>query len=71
MVYSISLGKTREKGIHHSSGRRVYTKKASEPEKEKREGFHGGGVPFSTQTLSTEKKSGGINFGKYHSMITE
>ena len=27
-------------------------------------------IPFSTQTLPTDKKSGGINFGKDCSMIT-
>ena len=28
-------------------------------------------LPFSTQTLPTEKKSGGINFGEDYSMITD
>ena len=28
-------------------------------------------LPFSTQTLPTEKNSGGINFGKDYSMITD
>ena len=28
-------------------------------------------LPFSTQTLPTDKNSGGINFGKDYSMITD
>ena len=39
-------GKTREKGIHHRSGKRGIHHRASDPEKEKKEGFHGGGVYF-------------------------
>ena len=38
-------GKTREKGIHHRSGKKGIHHEASDPEK-KKEGFHGGGVYF-------------------------
>ena len=40
-------GKTRERGIHHRSGKKGIHHEASDPEKEKKEGFHGGGVYFS------------------------
>ena len=47
MVYTIFLGeKTREKGIHHRSGKKGIHHGASDPEKEKKEGLHGGGVYF-------------------------
>ena len=39
-------GKTREKGIHHRSGKKGIHHRASDPKKEKKEGFHGGGVYF-------------------------
>ena len=39
-------GKTREKGIHHRSGKKGIHHRASDPEKEKKEGLHGGGVYF-------------------------
>ena len=39
-------GKTREKGIHHRSGKKGIHHRAPDPEKEKKEGFHGGGVYF-------------------------
>ena len=39
-------GKTREKGIHHRSGKKGIHHRASDPEKEKEEGLHGGGVYF-------------------------
>ena len=39
-------GKTREKGIHHRSGKKGIQHRASDPEKEKKEGLHGGGVYF-------------------------
>ena len=41
-----SPGKTREKGIQHRSGKKGLHHKASDPEKEKKEGFHGGGAYF-------------------------
>ena len=34
---------TREQGIHHRSGKKGIHHRASDPEKEKKEGFHGGG----------------------------
>ena len=37
-------GKTREKGIHHRSGKKGIHHRASDPEKEKKGGLHGGGV---------------------------
>ena len=47
MVYTIFLEKkTREKGIHHRSGKKGIHHRASDPEKVKKEGFHGGGVYF-------------------------
>ena len=42
-------GKTREKGIHHRSGKKGIHHRASDPEKEKKEGLHGGGVYFFLQ----------------------
>ena len=39
-------GKTREKGIHHRSGKKGIHHRASDPEKEKKGGLHGGGVYF-------------------------
>ena len=39
-------GKTREKGIHHRSGKKGIHHEASDPEKEKKKGFHDGGVYF-------------------------
>ena len=39
-------GKTREMGIHHRSGKKGLRHRASDPEKEKKEGLHGGGVYF-------------------------
>ena len=39
------LGETREKGIHHRSGKKGIHHEASDPEK-KKQGFHGGGVYF-------------------------
>ena len=44
-VYHFS-GKTREKGLHHRSGKKGIHHRASDPEKEKEEGLHGGGVYF-------------------------
>ena len=38
--------KTREKGIHHRSRKKGIHHRASDPEKDKKEGFHGGGVYF-------------------------
>ena len=38
--------KTREKGIHHRSGKKGIHHRASDLEKEKKEAFHGGGVYF-------------------------
>ena len=37
-------GKTREKGIHHRSGKKGIHHIASDLEKEKKKGLHGGGV---------------------------
>ena len=39
-------GKTREKGIHHRSGKKGIHHRASDPEREKKGGLHGGGVYF-------------------------
>ena len=39
-------GKTREKGIHHRSGKKGIHHRASDPENKKKEGLHGGGVYF-------------------------
>ena len=39
-------GKTREKGIHHRSGKKGIHHRASDPEKEKKGGLHDGGVYF-------------------------
>ena len=44
MVYTNFLGKTREKGVHHRPGKKGIHHRASDPEKEKKEGLHGGGV---------------------------
>ena len=41
-----AIWKTREKGIHHRSGKKGIHHRASDPEKEKKEGLHGGGVYF-------------------------
>ena len=42
-------GKTRERGIHHRSGKKGIHHRASDPEKEqKKGGFHGGDVHFSS-----------------------
>ena len=46
-------GKTREKGIHHRSGKKGIHHRASDPEKEKKEGPHGGGV-YSFSSLLRE-----------------
>ena len=48
MVYIVYHfpGKTREKGIHHRSGKKDIHHRASNPEKEKKEGLQGGGVYF-------------------------
>ena len=57
MVYTLFLGKE-GKGVYSiGPERRVYTTEASDPEKEKKEGFHGGGVyvslPCVMQSLIT------------------
>ena len=39
-------GKTREKGVHHRSGKKGIRHRASDPAKEKKECLHGGGVYF-------------------------
>ena len=39
-------GKTREKGIHHRSGKKGIHHRASDLQKEKKESLHGGGVYF-------------------------
>ena len=46
MVYTLFWGKTREKGIHNRSGKKGIHHRASDPEKEKKGGLHGGGVYF-------------------------
>ena len=57
MVYTAFLGKTREKGIHTiSPERKVYTVDASDPEKEKKGGFHSGGVYFFFARHREKKK---------------
>ena len=45
-VYLIFLGKQGKRVYTRGPERRVYTIEASDPEKEKKEGFHGGGVYF-------------------------
>ena len=45
-------GKTREKGMRHRSGKKGIHHRASDPEKEKKEGFHGGGVYFLGHNLN-------------------
>ena len=53
--------KTREKGIHHRSGKKGIHHRASDPEKEKKEGLHGGGVYFflPCQKVRVRQDSGG------------
>ena len=46
MAYTIVLGKQGKRLYTIGPERRVYTIEASDPEKEKMEGFHGGGVFF-------------------------
>ena len=48
------LGKTRERVYTIGPERRAYYHKASDPEKEKKEGLHGGGVYFFSSLQSGE-----------------
>ena len=45
--------KTREKGIHHKSEKKCIHHRTSDPEKEKKEGLHGGGVHVSSLSHGT------------------
>ena len=45
----------KEKGIHHRSGKRGIHHRASDPEKEKKGGLHGGGVYFFLPCASTRR----------------
>ena len=58
-------GKTREKGIHHRSGKKGIHHRASDPEKEKIQCLHGGGAYFfladsMALTLATVARKDGI-----------
>ena len=55
MVYTIFLGKQGKRVYTIAPERRVYTIEASDPEKQKTEGFHGGGV-FSGGTKRDKLK---------------
>ena len=46
VVYTLLLGKQGKRVYTIGPERRVYTIEASDPEKEKKEGFHSGGVYF-------------------------
>ena len=56
MVYTIFLGKQGKRVYTIGPERRVGTIEASDPEKEKKEGFHGGGVYFSLPCQRTFRK---------------
>ena len=51
-MYTIFLGKQVKMVYTIGPERRVYTIEASDPEKEKKEGFHGGGVYFFLPWIS-------------------
>ena len=56
-------GKTREKGKHHRSRKKGIRHRASDPEKEKEEGFHGGGVYFFSSLEVRCLQLAGFSFG--------
>ena len=55
MVYTVFLGKQGKRVHTIGLERRVYTMQAADPEKEKKEGFHGGDVYFFLPCLNSQK----------------